>query len=287
MKEFENQLFLKPVTEVIKNRISIRSYKPKMLAEELKENIIIFIENLSGPFNAKVRFKLVDSSMLLENDHIKLGTYGMIRGASSFIVSAVENAEMNLEELGYEFEKLILYAHSLGLGTCWLGGTFKKGEFSKAMNLNSNELLPTVSPIGYPNENKNFFDSLVRLAAGSKNRKNFEDIFFNKNFETPLSEESAGIYKTALNMVRLAPSASNKQPWRIVKDDKHFHFYLDHAKGYSDNLGFDMQRIDIGIALCHFDLTAKETGLKGSFLKSVPSIKPLNENTEYIISWTE
>jgi nitroreductase len=86
-------------------------------------------------------------------------------------------------------------------------------------------------------------------------------------------------------MTRLSPSASNKQPWRIVKDGNNFHFYLSHTKGYSKAMGFDMQRIDIGIAMCHFELTAKELGLNGKWMNVAPSIKSQDENTEYIISW--
>lgn len=33
----------------------------------------------------------------------------------------------------------------------------------------------------------------------------------------PLEKEEAGNYEAALEMVRIAPSASNKQPWRILK----------------------------------------------------------------------
>ena len=46
-------------------------------------------------------------------------------------------------------ESLILYATSLGLGTCWIGGTFKKGQFAKAIDLKGDEILPIVLPIGY------------------------------------------------------------------------------------------------------------------------------------------
>lgn len=279
-----NQIFDSPITVIIKKRISIRSYKLEALDEAIKNKIISYISELKGPFDAKVRFKLVDSNTSLQNN-IKLGTYGVIRGASSFIVSAVENGAMGLEELGYELEKLVLYATSLGLGTCWLGGTFKKGEFAKAIELKEGELLPIVSPIGYPSENGSIIGSLLRLAAGSKNRKGWEEMFFKDNFDEKLTEGTAGTYASALEMLRLAPSASNKQPWRVVKDGDKFHFYLSHTKGYSTGLGFDMQRIDIGIGMCHFDLTLQEAGIIGNWKKCEPASKPLDDSVEYIVSW--
>ena len=68
-----------------------------------------------------------------------------------------------MEELGYEMESLVLYATSMGLGTCWLGGTFKKGQFAKAMEVGEGEVLPIVLPIGYANEKKSFIDKTMRI----------------------------------------------------------------------------------------------------------------------------
>lgn len=285
MENTQKLIFKRPITEIIKQRISVRSYEPRPLTDEVKKDLRDYLSDISTPFNANVRFKLIDTKTAAAQD-IKLGTYGMIRGASSFIASVVENTDMGLETLGYKLEKFVLFATSLGLGTCWLGGTFKKGEFAKAMELKENELLPIVTPIGYPGSNKSILDSLVRMAAGSKNRKSWEEIFFNGSFEKKLTPNIAGIYSTALDMIRLAPSASNKQPWRVVKVNNAFHFYICHAKGYSNGLGFDMQRIDMGIAMCHFDLTLKEAGIEGNFIKLNPSIKLPNESLEYIMSWT-
>ncbi|MFL0247702.1 nitroreductase family protein [Candidatus Clostridium stratigraminis] len=278
------QYFSKPITEIIKARTSIRTYDPKALDEKEKKNLDNYINTIDAPFTGSTRFKIVDNAAAI-NDNIKLGTYGVIKGASSFIASAVGPGEFNLEELGYKLERIILYATSLGIGTCWLGGTFKKGEFSKAMKLEEGEILPIISPIGYKSESKSIVEKLMRKAAGSSNRRNWVDIFFDGSFDKKLTPEEGGNFKDALEMLRLAPSASNKQPWRLVKDKSTFHFYLYHAKGYSNSLGFDMQRIDMGIAMCHFDLVLKEAGIFGKFKELEPSIKEPNDNYEYIISW--
>jgi hypothetical protein len=285
MSSMQNYIFNKSITEIIKERISIRTYEPIEIEEKLKKDLNDYIKSVEAPFDGKTRFKIVDNETSL-NNNIKLGTYGLIRGVSSFMVSAVKDGDMNLEELGYKLEKVVLYATSQGLGTCWLGGTFKKSEFSKAMEIQQDELLPIVSPIGYKAKSKSIVEKLMRTVAGSDNRKQWEEVFFEGSFEKKLTYNEAGVYSEALEMVRLAPSASNKQPWRIVKDNNMFHFYICHAKGYSSSLGFDMQRIDMGIAMCHFDLTVKETGVFGNFKKCEPNIKVPKDNIEYIISWT-
>lgn len=284
MESKQNGIFEKPITDIIKSRISVRTYDAAPMEEHIKDKLTSYLDKLTGPFNGNVRFKIVDTKTALDKD-IKLGTYGIIRGVSSFVAAACSKEDMSLEELGYELEKFILYAASLGIGTCWLGGTFKKGEFAKAVELKEDELLPIVTPIGYPAKSKSLVESLMRRVAGSNSRKSWDEMFFNGSFDKSLSEAEAGIYAAALEMLSLAPSASNKQPWRIVKDNDKLHFYICHAKGYSSALGFDMQRIDIGIASCHLELTLKEMGIEGSWQKREPNIKPLNDSTEYVISW--
>lgn len=278
------RIFAKPMKDVIRQRISVRTYESKSLENNLKRSLEDYLKNLKGPFDSKVRYKFMEIEDY-ETQGVKLGTYGIIKGANSFVACAVKNEKESLLQLGYELEEFILYATSLGIGTCWLGGAFNKGEFSKALGLKEDEILPIVTPIGYPKEKEGLVGSLMRTFAGSKNRKNFEDIFYDGNFDRKLSGDSAGIYKEALEMVRLAPSASNKQPWRIVKEGDNLHIYLCHTKGYSKGAPFDMQVIDIGIAMCHLDLALKEAGYEGSFKNLKPSIRPLDEDTEYVISW--
>ena len=84
-------------------------------------------------------------------------------------------------------------------------------------------------------------------------------------------------------MVRLGPSAVNKQPWRVVVTENAAHFYLKRARGFGGGV-LDMQKIDVGIALCHFDLAAKEAGLNPIFELSDPGIAA-KDGEEYIATY--
>lgn len=281
------QLFGTSITEIINKRLSVRTYLAQPLSPETKEMMRGFFSNQRGPFGGNVRFNLIESDLARKGSNAKLGTYGVIRGASNYIVAVVEKADRDLEDFGYSLEKVILYATSLGLGTCWLGGTFKKSEFGKAIVQKDHEILPCITPIGYPSSRRSLIDSAMRFTAGSKNRKEWEDLFFSSNFSHRLSVSEAGKYVTPLEMLRLAPSASNKQPWRIVKDINKIHFYLQHTKGYAKFLAYDLQRVDMGIAMCHFELTAKESGIGGKWLINDPGSISVPQDTEYLVSWVE
>jgi nitroreductase len=188
-------------------------------------------------------------------------------------------------------EKIVLFATDLGLGTCWLGGTFRKSKFIKVIDKKENEILPAVLSIGYPAKKRRIMENLIRRSARGSWRREWDVLFYEGDFTKKLEQANAGNYATALKMVRAAPSASNKQPWRLVKEigKDVFHFYLHRSKGYQNNLDkigvSDMQRIDIGIAMCHFELTAREQGLNGNWEIMKQDIEDLPERTQYIISW--
>lgn len=271
-----------PVAKTVNARSSVRTYENRDLSANEKAQINAYIDNLSNPFFADVTFRLLEKASSTDGE--KLGTYGVIKGAGNYIVASAADKELALEALGYSFEKLILYATSLGLGTCWLGGTFNRSGFAAAMNLKEGDLFPCISPIGYPAGKKSTIESLMRWVSKADQRKEWSELFFKQNFSQPLTKDDAGEFAFPLEMVRLAPSAVNKQPWRIVQDKDAYDFYLARSLK-SDNEKVDLQRVDMGIATCHFHMAVLEKELPGKFQKlAKPGIQS-PEQMQYIYSW--
>lgn len=269
-----------PVNETIQKRYSVRTYTTASVEDALKEKIMNYAAELQNPFGPKVQFRFIEKKTA-ENGE-KLGTYGTIHGADLFIGSAIANDPCAAEAIGYEFEQLILYITSLGLGTCWLGGTFNRSAFAAAMELEDGMIFPAISPVGYPAEKKRIPEKLMRRTVKADERLPGTKLFFKTDFKTPLSKTEAGAYRYPLQMLRLAPSAVNKQPWRVVYDGKAFHFFEKHTLKEAGPM--DMQRIDLGIALCHFHLAAQEWNLKGTFEKQELTFK-IPKDMTYITSW--
>ncbi|MBL7005985.1 MAG: nitroreductase [Spirochaetia bacterium] len=276
----------------IKERISHRSYAADPLSKEHRKSLELFLqEQTENPYNIPIRFNLIEKK---DNQLFKLGTYGVIRGAQTFLVGSVisDGDDDALIAYGYSFEKVVIFAQSMGLGTCWLGGTFTRGNFAKAIHLDEFEIIPCVSPIGIPHEKRTLLEKAMRTAARSAKRKPWKEIFYLNNFDTPLMKEQAGDFAEALDMVQIAPSASNKQPWRIIynPDKTCFHFYLHTLNGYAGNkLGFKIQKIDIGIAMFHFEAVAAQLGFQGEWHAADPKIFiPHYHDGEnsYINTWT-
>ncbi len=83
-------------------------------------------------------------------------------------------------------------------------------------------------------------------------------------------------------MVRLAPSASNKQPWRIVIGaNGDAHFFIRRTPNYSEGkLGYDIQRLDIGISIAHYEIAFG----CGEFVVNNSKIGNIPDFLEYIIT---
>ena len=284
---------MESMIEAINKRVSVRSYTGRSIEQSKTQEMINLLESTNeGPFGNKTRFSLIDFSEMEKNETSSLGTYGFISGAKLFIVGAVKYGfgEMDgaraLVDLGYCFERVILTATNLGLGTCWLGGTFKRANFAKRMNVSEDEIVPAISPIGYARDRRTIREIAVRRFANSDRRKPWEELFFDGDMNTPLSKESAGAYAVPLECVRLGPSASNNQPWRVVYQKQHgaFHFYLKRTWGYDKLNGkIDLQLVDIGISMCHFELSAREKGLTGTWEVAKPDLD--TGDAEYIVTW--
>lgn len=273
------------IIDTINQRTSCRTYSDKPIERDKTEALKTFLKDTTAsPFGSEIRFELLDFNKMEMSEIGTLGTYGVIKGASYFMAGAVHHGRKSMEDFGYGMENNILKATSLGLGTCWLGGTFNRSGFAVKMNLAGAELLPAVSPVGYPGDRRSLIDRVFRFSAGSNRRRSWDELFFHGDINNPLSKESAGPYETPLACVRIGPSASNLQPWRIIKNNDCFHFYLRRTPGYKAILGdIKLQNIDMGIAMCHFELSSAELGLQGHWRIEDPRIQ--TGGMEYIASW--
>ena len=209
--------FSRSIIEIIKERSSRRSYTPQPVEAEKLQALRDFFVALKGPFGAGARFVILDTTGWGEGKINALGTYGTIQGARLFLAGIIKRGEHDMEDFGYQFEKIILRATDLGLGTCWIGGIFNRSRFADKAGVREDEVLPAISPLGYPTQKRSMADSIVRWSAGSRNRRPWCQLFFHGSFEMTLAARAAERYADPLEMLRLGPSASNRQPWRVVK----------------------------------------------------------------------
>jgi hypothetical protein len=285
-------IFNQPVSDLIIQRYSCRTYQTRPLSNNDRTQLELFIKSLKpGPFDTLPRFQIAAAKEGDTQELRGLGTYGFIKDPTGFIIGAANPGQNEVVDFGYLMECIILKATDLGVGTCWLGGTFTKSRFGSSMNLNENEYVPAAVSLGYPADQKAWLDQTSRIYAGSDRRLSWEEIFFQDHFDRPLDSARVDQYIEPLKKLRLSPSASNKQPWRILVVDNWFHFFIKRTRRYPPpvfnfflNLA-DLQRMDVGIAMAHFELTAREHNLIGQWTSNPPELDIPDPLLEYCLSW--
>jgi len=279
-----------PVHEVAQRRYSCRNYIERPLEDAQREALATMLASLdAGPLGNPCRFALLAATQDDRAALKGLGTYGFIKGATAFIVGAVRPAPGDMEDYGYCLERAVLEATDLGLGTCWLGGTFTRSSFARRMGAQPSEVMPAVVAAGYPAEDSRMH--WLRRSVGSECRLPPSQLFFEGGSAAPLDLAVSDGLTDVLETVRWAPSASNKQPWRLIRCGRTWHFYLERTAGYGKGLfsslvtRADLQRVDMGIAMCHFELAAREAGLAGRWVIERPSLGAASAGWEYTASW--
>lgn len=263
------------IVSTIQGRRSVRTFKDQPLTPEDRAYVQHVIGDIQAPFGVPVEFRLLD-----------VATHGLkspvVVNAHEYVAAKVKRVQGAELSLGFAFETFCLRAAERGIGTVMLAASLARKAFEEAMEVGAGEVMPVASPVGYPAAKMSLREGMMRKALKSDERMPFSQIFFKDSFGTPLSPSDASDLEEPLQMLRLAPSATNKQPWRAVVDGDTVYFYEERSIKESA-LG-DIQKVDMGIALSHFWLTAQEQGLEGRFLTCSPNIA-VPQNTEYITSF--
>ena len=265
------------VKDIIRRRKSVRTFNGEMLRKEDRQKLEQYLETLDNPFNIPVEFRFLDAK-----------EYGLsspvIVGTDLYVAAKVSRIPQSEIAYGYCFEKFCLYAEAIGIGTVMLAATINRKAFEKAMEVRDTEVMPVASPVGYPAEKRSVREKLMRKGMKADERLPFGELFYEGTFAKSLTPEHAGQFREPLEMVRLAPSATNKQPWRAVVCGDTVHFYEKKTKSLADNPLGDIRKVDMGIALAHFDLTMKENKTDGCFVVKDPCFKA-DDLMEYIITY--
>lgn len=261
--------------DLAKTRRSVRAFDGNDVKAEVLDELKSYAEEITNPYGKKVRFVFLDAAKNNLSSPV-------LTGEKQYVSAVMTKEEHGDEAYGYSFQKLLMKAHELGLGTVWIGGTMPREKFESASGLKEGEIMPCVSPLGVSAKKMSIKETLMRKGVKADWRMKFEELFFVEGFDKPLDERYAkehGLYD-ALEAVRLAPSAVNKQPWRVVIDGNKAHFYEKHDKGYITP-DYDLQRIDIGIAMYNFEAQLICEGRNPGVKVETPAIT-VPEGMDYI-----
>ena len=269
---------MKNIVETIKRRHSTRVFKPNPINGSEKEQLINYINsNCIGIFGDHIDISLVEKSP--EKDGVMKLNYGLIKNHSLYLLGKIENDPVARVNYGYVMEKLVIKATELGLDSCWVG--YFDHNYFKEFSLENDKQIPALVIIGKAEKRPTLAERLMSSFVRANHRNEWRQLFYNEKMQA-LNPEEINNYVAPLEMLRLAPSAGNLQPWRVIFDRKKqiFHFYkVIRSERYEES---GLHDIDLGIAISHFDIIAKSMALKGEWLKLENNH---HLNWTYVLSW--
>lgn len=174
--------------QVITTRKSIRSYSSEPISEEHLDLILESGRNAPSYQNRQCwRFVVINDPDVIKDIAHKSGFVGTInfflKDAPIVIVACadpaksggINNQSYYLVDTAIAFQQMMLTAWNFGIGSCWMAA-FNEKKVKTLLSIPDNIRIVALSPFGYPKEKESLYGKMVKVFAGSKKRKEKEDI---------------------------------------------------------------------------------------------------------------
>ena len=211
------------IREAIDARHSVRAYTKRPIDGGILETLSDEIARINERSGLSIRLVLNDPNAVKG----LWASYGHFENADNYIALTGPDTD-ELEPLcGYWGERLVLLAETLGLSTCWIAGSYKKGYVKKT--LNDGETLAAIISIGYA------------ARPGKPHRsKSFQQV-------TEIEGIAPEWFSEGVKAALLAPTAINQQRFRFV---------WKNGRASVKALAGPYSMIDLGIVQYHFEIGA-------------------------------
>ena len=217
--------------EAIAARHSVRSYTDEPLAADVVETLREAIAVVNEEANLHIQLAL-NEPRAFAGFKARLVNFTGVRNYLALV--GPECKELD-GILGYYGERLVLLAQSLGLNSCWVGGTYK--VVNRAYNVDLGQKLAAVVALGYG------------TTAGVPHKsKAPQDV-------CPDYDSAPDWFQRGVDAALLAPTALNQQKFSFALTGERDGLPVVRA---ATKRGAFTQ-MDLGIAQCHFEIGAGST----------------------------
>lgn len=217
------------LNEAIISRHSVRRYIDKPIEGEVLAALNSEIDACRAESGLNIQLVTEDSRAFKGF----FASYGLLHGVKNYIALVGKNTVQLDEQCGRYGEKLVLFAQTIGLNTCWVGGTYSRKKIS--VTIDEGEKLVCVIAIGYgANQGR------------SRRSKSIESL-------CSVEGEMPDWFRKGMEAAALAPTAVNQQ---------RFHFSLSGSTVTARALPGPYSAVDLGIVKYHFEIGAGAENFK-------------------------
>ncbi|MGN1031181.1 MAG: nitroreductase family protein [Butyricicoccaceae bacterium] len=209
--------------EAIRSRHSVRSYTDRRIEPELVKTLQAEIAacNLESGLNIQLVTEEPEAFGGL------MAHYGKFSGVKNYIALVGKKGDDLDQTIGYYGERIVLKAQQLGLNTCWVALTFRKGK--TRCTIAHDEKLVCVLALGY--------GSTQGIPHKSKEL----------NAVCTADRDLPDWFRAGMEAALLAPTATNQQKFRFEWKD---------GKVFAKSTGGFYSKVDLGIVRYHFEIGA-------------------------------
>ena len=216
--------------EIIYKRQSHRDYFQTPVSEETLKKIKEFILTVK-PLYSNIK----TSSIIVDNENVSR-QFGW--KAPHYIGIFSEKKEGYRTNVGFIYQQVDLFIQSIGLGSCWFG----IGKFTP-----NDEIRKKI-----PSDE----EFVILIGFGKVKSEVYRD---KSGFKRKKLDEISDTEDLNLEVVRIAPSATNSQPWYFTHVDDYYNVYCRKLDAIRRKLLGNFNKIDIGIGLAHLYVSNPET----------------------------
>lgn len=215
---------MRETLEFLKRRHSVRQYKDEPLTDSEISVLKAEIDAVNSESGLNIQ--------LITNEpkafSTRIAKYGKFEGVSNYFAIVGVKCKQLYEKCGYYGERLVLLAHKMGLGACWVGIGYK--NVAEAIEIRDVEQLVILIAVGH-GRNRG-------LPRKSKNPRDVSNV----------TDTSPEWFKLGVEAALTAPTAINQQKFYFTLNE-------DGTVTAKAKLG-PYSKLDLGIVKYHFEICA-------------------------------
>lgn len=211
------------IMEAMEARHSVRSYIDKPIDAETIKKLQDEIDKCNKAGDLHIQLVTNEPNAFTG----AMASYGHFKGVQNYIVVVGKKGNGLSERAGYYGERVVLFAQSLGLNTCWVGLTYSKRKAQ--IKIDNGEKYVCVIALGYGE------------TQGKPHKDKPLEQLCKVNGETP------DWFREGMRAAMLAPTATNQQKFLLTLSE-------GNVKAEAQ-LG-PYSKLDLGIIKYHFELGA-------------------------------
>jgi nitroreductase len=261
------------ILEAMLMRRSVRTYQTQTPPQDVLDRVTRAYDEADRLNNVALRLLMAPAAQVEHGMTGLVGSYGKMKNPPLYAIGVSREGPNDQLNFGFVMEQFILACTREGLGTCWVGGFFKKSLLEQATPLEAGERIVCITPLGYA-EQRRFGEKTMRALGGLNSRKPLSERVFEGAWGNPATQFLATrpTWLQVFEAARWAPSSSNSQPVHYVLHERRIvaatrstvqakYLTALGGKDHAEDLNF--KNVDAGIAMAHVHLAAKHFGIAG------------------------